>query len=40
VLTLPPQTNKSNHPVVALQHILTINAAGLPHVLILSAVQQ
>jgi hypothetical protein len=27
---LPPQTNKGNHPVVALQPILTINAAGLP----------
>ena len=39
VLTLLPETNNGNHPVVALQPILTINAAGPPYVLILSAVQ-
>ena len=39
VLTLPPQTKKDNHTVDALQPVLTVNAAGLPHVLIPSAVQ-
>lgn len=30
LVPLPPQTNKGNHWVVALEPIITINAAGLP----------
>jgi hypothetical protein len=40
VLTLPPDTKKDNHPVVALNPSSPSTPPDYPHVLILSAAQQ
>jgi hypothetical protein len=40
VLTLPPETNKDNHPVVALNPSSPSTPSARPYMLILSAVEQ
>jgi hypothetical protein len=40
VLTVPPETNKDNHPVVALNPSSPSTPPAYPHILILSAVEQ
>jgi hypothetical protein len=39
VITVPPNTNKGNHPVVALSPYSSSTPPAYPHMLILSAVE-
>jgi hypothetical protein len=39
VLTVPPETNKDNHPVVALSPSSPSTPPAYPHMLILNAVE-